>query len=83
MYRAAVHLYGEILRRLSEDTAKRVETLSSPEQPEDCVGAAYRILFSRPPNTDEQDLGSEFIGTHGLKRYIHALMCTNEFIHLN
>ncbi len=80
----ALHfLNGEMVRRLSEDTAKRIETISTDDQPATLIGTAYRILFARPPSDAEQQLGAEFITDHGFERYVHALMCTNEFIHLN
>lgn len=79
----ALHfLNSEMVRRLSEDTATRFEAIE-PSGDAARIGVAYRVLFSRPPNEAEQRLGVEFIAARGFKRYVHALMCTNEFIHLN
>ena len=80
---ALLFLNSDMLRRLSEDTANRVESLTQEDQSDARIEMAYRILFSRPPTDDEQQLGVEFIDLQGLKQYIHTLMCTNEFIHLN
>lgn len=80
----ALHfLNSEMVRRLSEDTAKRIETIEPADHSAARIGVAYRLLFARPPNSAEQELGEQFISEYGLKRYIHTLMCTSEFIHLN
>lgn len=80
----ALHfLNSEMVRRLSEDTAARIETIEPSADPPARIGLAYRLLFARPPTSAERELGEAFLSEHGLKRYIHTLMCTNEFIHLN
>lgn len=80
----ALHfLNSDMVRRLSEDTAKRIETIQPSDDIEARVNAAYRLLLARPPVPAEIELGEEFLAKHGMKRYIHVLLCTSEFIHLN
>jgi hypothetical protein len=80
----ALHfLNSEMVRRLSEDTAARIETTEPRDDPAARIGVAYRLLFARPPTPAEQALGEQFLSEHGWMRYIHTLLCTNEFIHLN
>ena len=80
----ALHfLNSEMVRRLSEDTAARIETNEPTEDSQAQIGLAYRLLFARPPTLAERELGATFISNHGLRRYVHTLMCTSEFIHLN
>lgn len=80
----ALHfLNGEMVRRLSEDTTDRIESINSNGNSTSKIETAYRILFARSPTTLERELGEKFANQHGWTRYIHTLMCTSEFIHLN
>jgi hypothetical protein len=80
----ALHfLNSEMVRNLSDVTAQRVQTLANTDEPAAIIETSYRLLFARPPSAQERKLGSEFLAAYGLKHYMHALFCTNEFLHLN
>ena len=76
-------LNGEMLRSLSATITKRIRTLTEKKDDADEIGTTYRLLFARPPSSAERKLGEDFIEKFGLLRYVHALSCSNEFIHLN
>ncbi len=80
---ALYFLNSEMLRELSPITAQRIRKLSNSQKIAVLIQNAYRVLFTRLPVRKEQDLGAEFIGKYGFDRYVHALLCTNELIHLN
>jgi hypothetical protein len=80
----ALHfLNGTMVRWISEETARRIESIEPSGDATARIGVAYRLLFARPPDAAEQQLGEAFLSEHGLERYLHALLCTSEFIHLN
>lgn len=80
---ALMFLNSDMVRRLAEDTAKRIESADPTKQKEQRIVTAYRILFSRTPTREELQPGLQFIENQGFRNYIHTLMCLNEFIHLN
>jgi len=71
------------VRYLSEQTAKRVEEVAAGSEVEALVEASFRIVLSRPPNDAEQELGVGFLEQRKLTEWVHALLCSNEFIYLN
>ena len=63
----ALHfLNSEMVRRLSEDTAGRIETMAASEEPAARIDVAYRLLFARPPTVGEQELGQALMSERGL-----------------
>ena len=80
---ALLFLNSDMVRRISADTAKRIQADANSDDVAALIDTSYRILFARPPSEAEQELGSEFISAQGFERYVHTLLCTNEFIHLN
>lgn len=75
-------LNGDMVRELSAVTAKRIQLLDKSNGSTE-IQNSYRLLFSRLPSDAEQTLGRKFIAKYGFARYIHTLICTNEFLHLN
>ncbi len=74
-------LNGEMVRNLAPKIAKRVE--STATSPDGRIDAAYRLLFARPAASEEVELGLAFVAEHGLDRYVHTLLLTNEFLYLH
>ncbi len=75
--------------RFMFDAARRMLNRSDWEQSEiaGCILLVYNLLYARNPNSEEIDLGREFLGNQPDEEtwvhYVHGLLLTNEFIFID
>jgi hypothetical protein len=75
-------LNSEMVAQRSEALAKRVHRESTDEG----INATYRMLFQRPPNEHERQLGRAFLeqaGEDRWKQYAKVLLSSNEFAYVD
>ena len=48
--------------------------------PQSKVEQAYRLVYGRPPDSEESRLALEFLGHHGWAQYARTLISSNEFL---
>jgi hypothetical protein len=67
--------------------ARRVVHECSAAQPEEQIGAVYRLVFGRLPTSEELAIGREQLQDTGeadrLERYCQLLLCANEFVYVD
>ena len=75
--------------RFMFDAARRMLNRSDWEQSEivGCILLVYKLLYARNPNSEEIDLGREFLGNKPDEEtwvhYVHGFLLTNEFIFID
>jgi hypothetical protein len=67
--------------------ARRVAVQSPTTEPAEQIRVAYRLVFGRPPSSEELTIGGELLQALGaadpLERYCQLLLCANEFVYVD
>ena len=76
---------SQMVRDLSEATAKRIESVTDSEEmtTKEKIQQTWRLILGRSPKEGELLLAVQFLETQKFSRLVHSLICSNEFIHLN
>lgn len=68
---------------VAADLSKRLKADASLKDDRARVRQAYLTLLGRLPSADETQIGLDYVAQNPWERYLHLLLCTNEFLYLD